>query len=406
MRDDRQYDPIMDVLEQDTKLKIAMMNEEFAIRLRSIINDSSIIFTEGTTEQTWYIKWKLNVISNMKSNFEKFKKFANSQIKQNKEWLKENKTLLTVPTKYPMKVNTIKSDKKLFNFNSALSRISKPVSSTLTGLDLNTVETGNETNDTQNQQQTNNNTNETNIALKQRIIPRYSGSDSFIQAAKEYYSCPYKKHAPNLQQMNTLIQSSYKFCSTYNSMISSLSQDLNIIISFIEKDPTTGMQQPNNPRSDLDKIKAANNTGMASSNPNANLRGVNASMDYESFMNTYFHEDMVKNVNTTQTTNTTQSANPVPQAQMVNNTQQQPIQNNNQQQQNQQNNPNNNATGSDNTSLNTKRKQIVVDIYKDAFNAKMSAVGLIYQSMLLLMRKHVASYKGSDGFSNNDYKKK
>ena len=52
MRDDRQYDPIMDVLEQDTKLKIAMMNEEFAIRLREIINDSSLIFVnEGTTEQ-------------------------------------------------------------------------------------------------------------------------------------------------------------------------------------------------------------------------------------------------------------------------------------------------------------------------------------------------------------------
>ena len=405
MRDDRQYDPIMDVLEQDTKLKIAMMNEEFAIRLREIINESSIIFTEGTTEQTWYIKWKMTVISNMKSNFEKFKKFANGQIKQNKEWLKENKELLTVPTKYPMKVNTLKADKKTFNFNSALSRLSKPVSSTLTGLDLNSVETGNENNG---QQQQNTNQNEQNITLKQRIIPRYSGSDSFIQAAKEYYSCPYKKHAPNLQQMNTLMQSSYKFCSTYNSMVSSLSQDLNTIISFIEKDPTTGMQQPNNPRSDLDKIKAANNTGMASSNPNANLRGVNASMDYESFMNTYFHEDMVKNVNTTQTTNTTQSANPVPQAQMVNNTQQQPIQNNNnqQQQQTQQNNSNNTTTGSDNTSLNTKRKQIVVDIYKDAFNAKMSAVGLIYQSMLLLMRKHVASYKGSDGFSNNDSKKK
>lgn len=389
MRDDRQYDPIMDVLEQDTKLKIAMMNEEFAIRLRSIINDSSLIFVnEGTTEQTWYIKWKMTVISNMKSNFEKFKKFANSQIKQNKEWLKENKTLLTVPTKYPMKVNTIKSDKKLFNFNSALSRISKPVSSTLTGIDLNTVETGNESN----------NTNETNIALKQRIIPRYSGSDSFIQAAKEYYSCPYKKHAPNLQQMNTLIQSSYKFCSTYNSMVSSLSQDLNTIISFIEKDPTTGMQQPNNPRSDLDKIKAANNTGMASSNPNANLRGVNASMDYTTFMDTYFNEDnnTVQNV---PTTNTTQSAGPVPQAQRVNDTQ---TQNNNNQQQ-----PNNNSVekGSDNVSLNTKRKQIVVDIYKDAFNAKMSAVGLIYQSMLLLMRKHVASYKGSDGFGDNTKKK-
>lgn len=394
----RYYDPILDVLEQDTNLNIAMMNEEFAIRLREIINDSSLIFVnEGTTEQTWYIKWKMTVISNMKSNFEKFKKFANSQIKQNKEWLKENKTLLTVPTKYPMKVNTIKSDKKLFNFNSALSRISKPVSSTLTGIDLNTVETGNESNDTQNQQQTNN-TNETNIALKQRIIPRYSGSDSFIQAAKEYYSCPYKKHAPNLQQMNTLIQSSYKFCSTYNSMVSSLSQDLNTIISFIEKDPTTGMQQPNNPRSDLDKIKAANNTGMASSNPNANLRGVNASMDYTTFMDTYFNEDnnVVQNV---PTTNTTQSAGPVPQAQRVNDTQ---TQNNNNQQQ-----PNNNSVekGSDNVSLNTKRKQIVVDIYKDAFNSKMSAVGLIYQSMLLLMRKHVASYKGSDGFGDNTKKK-
>ena len=401
MRDDRQYDPIMDVLEQDTKLKIAMMNEEFAIRLREIINDSSLIFTEGTTEQTWYIKWKMTVISNMKSNFEKFKKFANGQIKQNKEWLKENKELLTVPTKYPMKVNTLKADKKTFNFNSALSRLSKPVSSTLTGLDLNSVETGNENNG---QQQQNINQNEQNITLKQRIIPRYSGSDSFIQAAKEYYSCPYKKHAPNLQQMNSLIQSAYKFCSTYNSMISSLSQDLNTIIAFIEKDPTTGIQQPNNPRSDLDKIKAANNTGMASSNPNANLRGVNASMDYTTFMDTYFNEDnnTVQNV---PTTNTTQSAGPVPQAQRVNDTQTQNNNQSNDNNQQQQHNNNSDSKGSDNTSLNTKRKQIVVDIYKDAFNAKMSAVGLIYQSMLLLMRKHVASYKGSDGFGDNTKKK-
>ena len=40
----RYYDPILDVLEQDTNLNIAMMNEEFAIKLRSIINDSSLIF--------------------------------------------------------------------------------------------------------------------------------------------------------------------------------------------------------------------------------------------------------------------------------------------------------------------------------------------------------------------------
>ena len=47
----------------------------------------------------------------------------------------------------------------------------------------------------------------------------------------------------------------------------------------------------------------------------------------------------------------------------------------------------------------------LANVYKDAFNAKMSAVGLIYQSMLLLMRKHVASYKGSDGFGDNTKKK-
>ena len=106
------------------------------------------------------------------------------------------------------------------------------------------------------------------------------------------------------------------------------------------------------------------------------------------------------------TTNTTQSAGPVPQAQRVNDiqTQNNNTQSNNNNQQ-QQNNTNSGGKASDNTSLNTKRKQIVVDIYKDAFNAKMSAVGLIYQSMLLLMRKHVASYKGSDGFGDNNKKK-
>lgn len=390
------FDPIINYLEYDSLLEIALMNEEFSQWAENQINLLE-------TEQNWYIKWKTGVINSLRTNFDQFKKFADSQVQQNEEWFKTNKDLLTNPGKYPLKVNSI--EKKTYNFNSAISRLSKPISIALNGINLDQVEVSDNNIGTEDNIQS----KEANLGLKAKIIPKYQGSESFVKAAKNYYSCPYSKHTPNLQQMNALVQVAYKYCNSYKSAISSLQQDLNGLISFINKDPTTGVHN-NNQQSDLAKIQAAqtNNGGMASTNPNNNIVGgnkpaqVNADVEYSLFMKEYFDED-VSNIGTVQ------SANPVPQAQAANT-----VSNggNSTTVSNRTGAASNNNSGpklpngssivkqKDVVSLNSKKKQIAVDIYKDAFNAKMSAVGEIYRAMLLLMRKHVASYKGSDGLSN------
>lgn len=379
------YDPLVESIYSDTLFDIALMNEEFIEWIR---HQNEVIHEEN---QTWFVKWRMNATSSLNNNMAQFKKYINSQIAENKQWLIENKDLLTKPNQYPLKVNIV--DKKTFNFKTAISRLSKPMTASINGIDLNSVEIP-----------VPNTKQEVNIFLKSQIVSQYKGSDNFAKYCKDYFSCPYKKHAPNLQQMNALLDQAYQYCNNIHNNINLLQQDLNALLGYIRTDPLNKTKAT--PQSDLEQLKAAQQRkqAVASSSPQRNVQGgnvVNASA--ELFMEYYFNEvDQVQQAQTAQVTN------PVPQAQMANvqktggnaPANQQQVQQNPQQQQ-QQNMQNNQQQAVPNNNDITKRKQLVCDIYKDAFNAKMSAVGEIYRAMLLLMRRHVASYKGNDGLGGN-----
>ena len=56
----------------------------------------------------------------------------------------------------------------------------------------------------------------------------------------------------------------------------------------------------------------------------------------------------------------------------------------------------NNKPKIDNTNTNqitSKRKQIACDILQDAYNAKITAMGLIYRDFINIMKNHVSNYK-------------
>jgi hypothetical protein len=48
----------------------------------------------------------------------------------------------------------------------------------------------------------------------------------------------------------------------------------------------------------------------------------------------------------------------------------------------------------DNTSLAIAKHRAVCEIVEDCFNAKITAMGMIYRDFMFIMRNHVASYKG------------
>ena len=56
----------------------------------------------------------------------------------------------------------------------------------------------------------------------------------------------------------------------------------------------------------------------------------------------------------------------------------------------------NNKPKIDNTDthqISSKRKQIACDILQDAYNAKITAMGLIYRDFINIMKNHVSNYK-------------
>lgn len=319
----------------------------------------------------WYLKWKDKIISSLKTNTDNFLKYTNQQIKKNGSFLEQNREVILNSGKYP--ANFKNPIKNAPNYQEAIRRLSRPVSNSLSGLNLNKIEIQDnqvsiyDTND--------NTTEESNVWFRKLIIPIYDGKNSFIKTAKAYFYGSEKRYNLNIQEIQRILSIGFKFCYNYNRTSKSINTDLMNLISFINRNPVSGIQQNPTTVSDLQAIKnnQYNNSLKASTNPNRNV--IHADTDYSYFMSNYFgdilNEDQIEKIKIQN---------------QIKDTNKEKVDTNQL----------NNKPKIDNTNTNQisfKRKQIACDILQDAYNAKITAMGLLYRDFINIMKNHVSNYK-------------
>lgn len=322
-------------------------------------------------QNNWYLKWKDKIISSLKTNTDNFLKYTNQQIKENMSFLEQNREIILNSGKYP--ANFKNPIKNAPNYQEAIRRLSRPVSNSLSGLNLNKIEIQDnqvsiyDTND--------NTTEESNVWFRKLIIPIYDGKNSFIKTAKAYFYGSEKRYNLNIQEIQRILSIGFKFCYNYNRTSKSINTDLMNLISFINRNPISGLQQNPTTVSDLQALKnnQYNNSLKASTNPNRNV--IHADTDYSYFMSNYFgdilNEDQIEKIKIQN---------------QIKDTNKEKVDTNQL----------NNKPKIDNTNTNqitSKRKQIACDILQDAYNAKITAMGLLYRDFINIMKNHVSNYK-------------
>ena len=365
------YDPTESWIEFRTINEIAELNFEFENWL--IENGYYFVEAAGNSTQA-HQQWKNNTVNKLKSTLTRFIQFSLQQIQKDRRLLQTNKAICVNTRRFPAKQNL--SMKNAPNYSAAINRLSSPVTKGLMGLDLNTIDT-------------NNKNVKANERIKKMILPAYTGQGDFKQFAKNYFygAEGHNRTDLNYQQCEQILPLAYQFCLTYESKIHSLETEIGLILKFIGADTsadTNNMQPQSNNNINNQQMQQKNSpmNQMASSNPQANAVGmgkpVNADTNYEYFMKYYFDdlEPIQEALPTTQqkVISGQKSANPVDTVSK---------------------NSASSGAQSNNPSIMYKRKQAAVDIVIDAFNGKISAMGMIYHDFIYLLRAHIASYKGA-----------
>ena len=256
----------------------------------------------------WYLKWKDRIISSLKTNTDNFLKYTNQQIKENGSFLEQNREVILNNKKYP--ANFKNPIKNAPNYQEAVRRLSRPISHSLYGLNLNKIEIQDNqvfVNDI------NNITVESNVWFRKLIIPIYDGKNSFINTAKAYFYGSEKRYTLTIQEIQRVLSIGFKFCYNYDRTIRF--NDLMNLVAFINSNSVSGLQQNPTTISDLQAIKN----------------------------NQLNNKPKIDNINTNQ--------------------------------------------------ISFKRKQIACDILQDAYNAKITTMGLIYRDFINIMKNHVSNYK-------------
>ena len=406
-----EYTPIIDGIIQEAMIDIAIQNEEF----RQWLIEEGYITLHEDSQQQWYIKWKGATISGMKSTVDKFLAYSNKQINKNRAFLEKNKEMILNSKKFPVQASTVVQNAPLYD--QALQRISRPLSNGLIGINLEKVEISEDQEnqvsmgEAQEQQQQNtgtvqnNNIDTQNLWLKKMLIPGYNGRVSFTEGAKAHFYGSDSRVNMNVKTVQQLLPKAYEFCYNYNRTAHSVQTDLNGIVSFVNKDPITGQQQTTAATQQQAQQTGQQNNGMASTNPIANT-AVNASVEAEYFFNRYELQEVdqttvsnvnrpispARSVNTSQQAHQSQTAYTQPRANTTTTT------GNNQQQNSDDNTVKKQEKAKEKqaktqTQLLTKKKQAVVELVRDAFNAKLTAMGLLYRDFIKIMNNHILSYK-------------
>jgi len=364
------YDPTESWIEFRTINEIAELNFEFENWL--IENGYYFVEAAGNSTQA-HQQWKNNTVNKLKSTLTRFIQFSLQQIQKDRRLLQTNKAICVNTRRFPAKQNL--SMKNAPNYSAAINRLSSPVTKGLMGLDLNTIDT-------------NNKNVKANERIKKMVLPAYTGQEDFKQFAKNYFYGAEGHNRTNLnyQQCEQILPLAYQFCLTYESKIHSLETEIGMILKFIGTDASGNTMQPtnNNMNNNAQQMQQKNSpmNQMASTNPQANATGmakpVNADTNFEYFMKYYFGdlEPIQEAVPTTQQ-KIISGQKPVNPADTVSK------------------NSDTSATQTTNPSTILKRKQAAVDIVIDAFNGKISAMGMIYHDFIYLLRTHIASYKGA-----------
>lgn len=359
------YDPTENWIEFRTFLEIAESNYEF----ETWLIENNYYFAEAADSGQAHLQWKNNIISHFKATVEKFISFGLQQIGKDLRVLQTNKELCLNSRRFPAKPNiTMKS---ALNYAAAMNRIAASIVTNLSNLNLNKIDT-------------NNKNTKANIQIKKMILPSYDGTSEFKQFAKKYFSGGEgTKLNLNSEQCTQLLPIAYQYCTTYESRMKSLGDEVKSIIQFINTDESSaGIQTQTNPQMQNMQQQNSPLNQMASSNPNQNVVGmakpVNADTNYEYFMRYYFDD-----------ISPLQEALPITQHKTISG--QKPVK------LDQAASKSSAPAGSNVNSktLSIKRKQIAANTVIDAFNAKMSAMGMIYRDFIYLLRAHIASYKGA-----------
>lgn len=362
------FNPIVENILVNTQLELNWINEQFKFWLTE--NDFAIL-NESDTSANWYANQKTHIINNINVGIQNMTNFIQKQSQKNANKLNVYREYILNIKKYPLKPQSV--PESCTNYKLALQRIDTPVTKNLSGIDLSKI-------DSEESQ-------DKNMWLKNYLIPIYKGGN-FIQIAKNYY---YgldngKRIRMNIQQMSEILQYAFQFCNLITNRMQSYTTEGKAIINFINTDPNTA-QVNRDSISDLQKIALATKrnamTDKAGTNPYQNIgqqptRPVNANTDYSIFEYEYFKDILLEKEEIQQQN--------IPQ-QQIQNTQQ----NNSQMQNKQKENPN--GTPVNSSSLAYRKKQVMCEIIKDCFNAKLSALGLLYRDFIYLMDQHVNSYK-------------
>lgn len=416
MEKDNEFNPIIDGIIQEAMIDIAMQNEEF----KQWLIENGFVTLHEESQQQWYLKWKQATATGMKATLDKFLAYSNKQINKNRAFLEQNKEMILNSKKYPVKGSTVIQNAPLYD--QAIQRISRPISNGLIGINLEkvevsgqqenqvamgeadqaTVQGGTVSQATANSQQTT--TEAENLWLKKMLVPGYSGKVSFTEGAKAYFYGSDSRTNMNIKMVQQLLPKAYQYCYNYNRNAHSTQTDLNGIISFINKDPVTNQQQTQAATAQQAQ-QAGQSNGMASTNPTANT-AVNAAVEAEYFYDRYglneVDQTTVANVNRPIT-----PARSVNTSQQTNQTRQSYTQNRvdtttNQQNQNNQQSEENTVKKQEKAKakqeksqaqLLAKKKQAAVELVRDAFNAKLTAMGLVYRDFIKIMNNHILSYK-------------
>ena len=392
------YDPILESIRLDTEQKL----EEQANEFRDWLIEYGFLNEE--TQQNWYIKWKNSTISNLRTNLNKFLAIATQEIGNNYQTLEANKVIILNSKIYPVKASMSIEDAP--NYKEAIQRISRPLSNSLNGLNLQRIEIPDDKAATTEATKVVNNTNRDpegdNTWLKKMIIPIYDPKEGFSESAKKYFTGGDNRQYLGTQALQSIMQPIYEFCSNYNTISRSLNTDLNGIISFVNKDPTTG-QQYTNSNTDLQMMqKAQGMKPAASTNPIQNITGgnaVNADTDYSLFVDKYFEsineaeQSRVQgNVGNVQTADNTRAANTAYQTRTAYTMKQPNTTTNGNNDQTQQQNSTNNSKPSDQGQLMAKKKQVACEIVKEAFEIKISSMQTLFNTFIRIMNTHISNY--------------
>ena len=417
MEKDNDFNPIIDGIIQEAMIDIAMQNEEFK---QWLIDNGYITLSEETQSQG-YLKWKQATATGMKATLDKFLAYSNKQINKNRQFLEQNKEMILNSKKYPVQGTTVIQNAPIYE--QALQRVSRPISNGLIGINLEKVEiTGEQENQvsmgeaqvqqqpqqaqggtvsqaTANSQQTT--TEAENLWLKKMLIPGYSGKVSFVEGAKAYFYGSDSRTNMNIKMVQQLLPKAYQYCYNYNRNAHSTQTDLNGIISFVNKDPLTNQQQTQAATAQ----QAGQPNGMASTNPTANT-AVNAAVEAEYFFNKYGLQEVdqttvstvnrpitpARSVNTAQQSKQTKQSYTQNRVDTTTNQQGQ-----NTKQQDDANTKKNEKAkekqAKSQAQLLAKKKQAAVELVRDTFNAKLTAMGLIYRDFIKIMANHVNSYR-------------